>query len=255
MIEPSQLRNPPSIHGQDARTHGDQNEFRETSKKRQEFDANLWFSAKSSEVQSVELHVHGSLSRDIDALSREQQLSLCTKEPRNKWHLSIQIRLYSTFPCIVNIGSVDESDRGCEMESSKIAIQNGSLSLSAEGSEAFVRDALQFWEKLLGSSAPSTASIPIEEQEPNNINAQKPNDTANGPSKFENVFDKVDDKLKIIAHIPGKTKAEQSRNVALVVLYGHLLLGVELVPSDTIRQACVDQGCYDSTNFAQYLKG
>lgn len=141
------------------------------------------------------------------------------------------------------------------MESSKIAIQNGPLSLSAEGSEALVRDALQFWEKFLGGSAPSTASTPIKQPDPIDIVVQKPSDTANGPSKFENVFDTVDDKLKIIAHVPGKTKAEQSRNVALVVLYGQLLLGVEQVPSDTIRQACVDQGCYDSTNFAQYLKG
>jgi hypothetical protein len=38
------------------------------------------------------------------------------------------------------------------------------------------------------------------------------------------------------------------------VLFGHYLRGDEQIPSETIRDACADQGCFDQANFAQYLK-
>lgn len=148
------------------------------------------------------------------------------------------------------------------MEPSKIAIQQGPLSLSAEGSEDFVRDALDFWKEFLAGSGQSPEII--EPQPVHNAEAPRTSQEAHSPAAparngsvnaYENVYDTVDDKLKIIAHVPGSNKAEQSRNVALVLLYGYLLRGEEQTPSEAIRQACVDQGCFDSPNFAQHLKG
>lgn len=153
------------------------------------------------------------------------------------------------------------SKESFEMDNAKIEIRNGSMSLSAEGSEPFVRDALSFWEKMLKAPAmPVAKSGEIEDKGSSPATTVEANNKSisrgipSGIAQYENVYDSVDDKLKIIAHVPGKNKAEQTRSVALIVMYGHLLQGMEQVPSDAIRQACVDQGCYDQANFAQYLK-
>jgi hypothetical protein len=141
------------------------------------------------------------------------------------------------------------------VETAKISIQLGSASLSAEGSETFVREALGFWDRL-SASAPTSVGPALGSgaqsqsgREAGHI-AASPDATA----EFENVFDQVDGKLKLIAHVPGTSKADRTRNVALAVLYGHYLRGDEQIPSEIIRDACGDQGCFDQANFAQSLK-
>jgi hypothetical protein len=144
-------------------------------------------------------------------------------------------------------------------DAAKISIQLGAMSLSAEGSEAFVRDAIQLWDRL-SASAPTEHRTPAgahtaDDAGGSMITNRAPGGASSAAAEYENVFDRVDGKLKVIAHVPGSTKADKTRNVALVVLYGHYLNGEEQIPSELIRETCSDQGCFDPTNFAQYLKG
>lgn len=141
------------------------------------------------------------------------------------------------------------------MDMTKISLQVGVVSLSAEGSEAFVREMLAVWNDLVQTSPANTKPTATATPQGDQVGKDTGTASVTGIVKFGNVFDSVDGRLKIIADIPGKSNAEKTRNIALLLLYGHLLLGTEQVASEAIRQACVDQGCYDSTNFASYLKG
>ena len=141
------------------------------------------------------------------------------------------------------------------MDMTKISLQAGTISLAAEGSEAFVREMLTVWNGLVQIAPAHTKLAPQTEPQVETLGAHPSSATTTGIAKFGNVYDSVDGRLKIIADIPGKSNAEKTRNIALLLLYGYLQLGTEQIASEAIRQACVDQGCYDSTNFASYLKG
>lgn len=140
------------------------------------------------------------------------------------------------------------------MNQAKISIQHGATSLSAEGSEAFVKEAMQLWDKLVEHPAPAFITQQSASPPETAATTAPKSSSGTGLAEFENVFDTADDKLKIIAPISGKSKADQTRKVALLTLFAHYLDGKEVIPSELIRSACVDQGCYDSTNFAGYLK-
>ncbi|HET6523456.1 hypothetical protein [Sphingopyxis sp.] len=140
------------------------------------------------------------------------------------------------------------------MNQAKISIQHGATSLSAEGSETFVKEAMHLWDKLIEQPAPAFVH-PQSSAQPEVAATTAPKSASSaGLLEFDNVFDTADEKIKIIAAINGKSKAEQTRNVALLTLFAHYVDGKEVIPSELIRNACVDQGCYDSTNFAGYLK-
>jgi hypothetical protein len=139
-------------------------------------------------------------------------------------------------------------------DTAKISIQLGTRSLSAEGSEAFVREAVAIWDRLESmADRPSAQASAATDSGPVTSARGSPSPASGG--QFENVFDEVDGRMKLIAHIPGTSKAEKTRNVALAVLFGHYLRGNEQVASEIIRDACADQGCFDQANFAQALKG
>ena len=138
------------------------------------------------------------------------------------------------------------------MDSCKVNLQIGVNHLIVEGPEAFVATILESWGPKL------TANVSAQPLGPGPSAQSSPDSPSlkhGSLSQYENVFDSADGKMKIICHVPGSNNAATTRNAALIYLYGKLLEGVESVPSEEIRQTCVDQGCYDSTNFAQYLKG
>jgi hypothetical protein len=137
------------------------------------------------------------------------------------------------------------------VENAKVALQHGSISLAAEGREDFVKEVLAMWNGLL-STAP-TPKHPSSTANASSSNGTGPGDSL-ALSQFENIYDTVDGKLKIIADMPGSSKAEKTRNVGLVLLYGHHLQGADQIPSELIREACTDHGCFDSANFASHLK-
>jgi hypothetical protein len=131
---------------------------------------------------------------------------------------------------------------------SKVTLQRGTTVISVEGEDAFVEKTLSSWKHLL--DAPQAAASPAPSQD---SASTKP--AGSGISQYENVFDTVDGKIKLIHAMPGSNKADKTRNTALSLLYGHYVEGSEQVPSELIREACVDQGCFDQGNFASNLKG
>lgn len=133
----------------------------------------------------------------------------------------------------------------------KLAMQFGPSQFSAEGPSDYVNTMLERWVQLANES-----KIPI--YHPGTSDATKSQTgTPSGADvpKFENVYDEVDGALKIIAHISGPNKAAKTRSTALALLYGNYLNGETTTSADSIRDACIDQGCYDSSNFASHLRG
>ena len=87
------------------------------------------------------------------------------------------------------------------MNQAKISIQHGATSLSAEGSETFVKEAMQLWDKLIEQPAPAF-SHPQNASQPEAVTITAPkNSPSMGLLEFDNVFDTADEKIKIIASI------------------------------------------------------
>ena len=143
-------------------------------------------------------------------------------------------------------------NRGIAMPDVKLSMQFGSSQFAAEGPEDFINAMLEKWAELASNNAIPAASA----QASSASHSIDPQSNSPDPQiQFENVFDQVDGALKIIAHIPGTNKAAKTRNTALALLYGQHLRGEATTTADSIRDACIDQGCYDSSNFASHLKG
>ena len=76
-------------------------------------------------------------------------------------------------------------------------------------------------------------------------------DTTVTLATYPDVFSKINEKLKIVADIPGNTKQEKMKNAALLYCYGSLLRGDEQVSSTEIREVCEEHGFLDRTNFSK----
>jgi hypothetical protein len=132
----------------------------------------------------------------------------------------------------------------------KVTIQRGASLISVEGTDEFIKKTLAEWKHLLdnGSDASVSAASPSSPVKPQT-------GSGDGIAQYENVFDTVDGKLKLIHSMPGGNKADKTRSTALSLLYGYYVNGSEQIASELIREACMDQGCFDSSNFASHLKG
>ena len=62
--------------------------------------------------------------------------------------------------------------------------------------------------------------------------------------------DKETGEIQILNTIPGKNKASKSRIVALILLYAKN----DIISGSDIKKHCVDQACYDQSNFAAWFK-
>lgn len=133
----------------------------------------------------------------------------------------------------------------------KVHLEYNGAVVAAEGDAEFVQSVVERWQHLLapsnGGAARSSSASPSNSSVNDHTNA--------GPDGvYDNVFARHNDRLKIIADMPGNSKAECTRNTTLVLLYGENLLGVEEVSAERIKEACIDHGCYDNKNFAANLK-
>ncbi len=63
-------------------------------------------------------------------------------------------------------------------------------------------------------------------------------------------IDKETGEIQILKNIPGKNKANKSRNVALILLYAKN----DVINGSDIKKHCVEQACYDQANFASWFK-
>lgn len=132
----------------------------------------------------------------------------------------------------------------------KVHLEIKGAVVSAEGDQAFVEVTIERWKHLLEWEMECTGPVATQPRELANV----PNPGADPSWQYDSVFAMHNDRIKIIATIPGSSKAEQTRNVALLLLYGEHLRGADEVTAESIKDACVDQGCYDNKNFASHLK-
>lgn len=133
----------------------------------------------------------------------------------------------------------------------KIHLEVGGSVVAAEGDADFVQSVVERWQHLLVT----TNANPTPSRTAQKASVPATHLSTNGPdSEYDNVFAKHNDRLKVIADIPGSSKAEGTRNTTLVLLYGEHLSGTEEVSAERIKEACIDHGCYDNKNFAAHLK-
>lgn len=132
----------------------------------------------------------------------------------------------------------------------KVHLEVGGSIVAAEGDVDFVQGVIERWQHLL-------VAAPNSKPSPKTSNANDPVNSRPSiapDSEYDNVFAKHNDRLKVIADIPGSSKAEATRNIVLVLLYGEHLSGIEEVSAERIKETCIDHGCYDNKNFAAHLK-
>lgn len=134
----------------------------------------------------------------------------------------------------------------------KIQLANGSSSILAEGDVDYVEKFIKEWKHLVEDEGHNETVSQENDKSDSSlvVHGQCPNEL----SRYENVYAYYGEDFKIIATMPGGSKAEKSRNCTLVLLYGEYLVKNEMVSVEKIRDLCIDQGCYNSTNFSKILK-
>ena len=134
---------------------------------------------------------------------------------------------------------------------SKVSVSLESGSFEVSGSEEFVREQVKsITEFLVGNKDKIQKREEGRKPLPHNEN------TGNGELLIgiENVVSYNNEKINIIAQIPGRANAKKVRNVALLYLYGsHSYKGTDEVGAEEIRRMCETHACLDG-NFSTSLK-
>lgn len=137
----------------------------------------------------------------------------------------------------------------------KVHLENAGSIVSAEGDVEFVKEVVDEWKHLLeGAGPPPNHQSKAEDQRPGSQKTCAGQAGSTPDEQYENVFALHNDQLKVIADIPGNSKAEVTRSATLLLLYGEYVRGNESVSTERIKAVCVDHGSYDPKNFAAHLK-
>lgn len=78
-------------------------------------------------------------------------------------------------------------------------------------------------------------------------------DVTNKSLDYSNVLVILQDKIQIIADLPGDSKAKQMINCILLFLWAKLQKGEEVLTFTEVREFCQYYGVLDSANFAMYM--
>ena len=74
------------------------------------------------------------------------------------------------------------------------------------------------------------------------------------PNLYPQVYDLQSEVKIILKNAPGSTKSEQTKNIALLYLYGKKLKGLEdPTQYSSIKEVCKQYACLDESNFSTYL--
>lgn len=131
--------------------------------------------------------------------------------------------------------------------------------VKATGDKSFVESVIDKYDTLMAGKGPVVLATPQAGQPPQPQNTASatplaPEVTIGSLQNFGNVYDVTDDKVSIIADIPGNTQAAKAKKVCLLYLFAKMKLGEEVVPNEEIREACKAHAVYDQTNFASQMK-
>lgn len=93
------------------------------------------------------------------------------------------------------------------------------------------------------------------EESARNTNADGSEEAQVGKNQFPNVFAASNGVIRVIASVPGTSQKEKTVNLTyLYALATEILTDEKRVSLDEIRQACKRHNCYNSSNFASYVK-
>ena len=146
-----------------------------------------------------------------------------------------------------------------------INLRDGNVTIS--GSEAFIEKNIQiafdFVERnlhlLSATSSEAKAVFRPDETHLNSSSIVAETTDSNSPYDVENEkyisagvyhIDKEDGTISILKKIPGSSKSEKTKNIALIVLY----IRKGKVPGKELIPICEKHACYDSTNFSSIFK-
>ncbi len=132
-----------------------------------------------------------------------------------------------------------------DKNSAEIELQVGNRRIRICGTEAFVEKKLQEFESLYALKDTGTVSTYNDKEI-----VSTPVDGCTITDLYS--IDPETGKLSIHGKVPGKSKSECMKNVALVVLHGKA--SEDPIPNATIKEACIAQACLDPKNFATIIK-
>lgn len=140
----------------------------------------------------------------------------------------------------------------------KIEIDASRGLVKAEGDKDFVISVIDRYETLMATKV--QVALPASTPHATVMNGEANNNDGVIAShqgqldQFGSVFDVTEDKVSVIADIPGNTQAAKAKNLCLLYLFAKLRLGTEIVQNDEVRDVCKEHAVYDSTNFASQMK-
>lgn len=130
-----------------------------------------------------------------------------------------------------------------------IKLQSNTFSIEISGNEEFVKNQYQGFVNEYGlyiKTSANSSSANVVASEPTAVSASI------GGSGIENLFSFEDDgAVTINMAVSGNNKAEKIKNVALLIGYARK---DDWIPTSVIAKECKRQGCWDSGNFASYVK-
>lgn len=137
-----------------------------------------------------------------------------------------------------------------------VNLKEGSFTIT--GSEVFVEKHIEKLKTYIESnikSIPLVSSTPAirTECESDSDTSKTVSETPAFINKFiDNAVYYIDEngEVNILKKVPGKNKASKSRNIALILLYAKN----DIVNSSEIKKHCLNESCYDQSNFSAMFK-
>ncbi|MDX2360579.1 MAG: hypothetical protein QNK23_07220 [Crocinitomicaceae bacterium] len=156
----------------------------------------------------------------------------------------------------------------------KIRFNMRSKEFEISGNESFVTDQIENFKELIQGSLGKLViddsprlngdfgkyqilPEPVEEVKSEDVKFVESNKTIEKKEasiEYENVLVIDEDRVKVIADVPGDTTASKMINVILIYMWAKLQLGVEEISFDELRSICEEYGEVDKKNFSTRLK-
>jgi len=133
----------------------------------------------------------------------------------------------------------------------RLNLSSGEISIS--GSEEFVTSQIRENREIIDQLLDKLSESPSRNF--SGTSDTSPTEQGDTENPYPNVFTLADEEVRVIATVPGSSDREKTANVTLLYLLGKELLSgeTESLISD-IKPICRKQGCYNSNNFATYVK-
>ena len=142
-----------------------------------------------------------------------------------------------------------------ENDKAKIIISVSEGKFEISGSEKFVSTQIENFKDLIIKSVNRLQTAPKAKSEDQQHSDIPESSSSSSPDILDpDIFVEDEELIKIICDLPGKGKAEQTLNAALLYAQARTLQGQETANVEEIRTICSDHGCLDKTNFSSHVK-